>query len=142
LIDLLATDKQSVPPIPSSKKEKPQLVLICNQGEFFVKPKEVEHGIVLEGVSPTVKVPEEIDKLPDEDKGVGHDNLLDVLPPMEDNRHLGTFIFYNFKDPFLQEENARDESFQFFKFISPTIGTWTRRKHDPSLSCMDYDENL
>ena len=38
-----------------------------------------------------------------------------------------TSIRYDFKDPFLQKENVQDENFQFFKFISPTIDTWTCR---------------
>ena len=32
----------SMPPIPISKKEKPQLVPVCNQAEFFVEPKEIK----------------------------------------------------------------------------------------------------
>ena len=43
---------------------------------------------------------------------------------MRDIQHPGTSILYDFEDPFLQEKNSQDESFQFFKFISPTIGTW------------------
>ena len=50
LIDLSATDNQFMPPIPSSKKEKSQLVPICNQGEFFIELKEVKQGIALEEV--------------------------------------------------------------------------------------------
>ena len=61
---------------------------------------------------------------------------------MRDIQHHGTSIRHDFEDPFLYEENAQDESFQFFKFISPIIGTWTQRKHDPSLVYIDYDENL
>jgi len=34
----------------------------------------------------------------------------------------------------MQKESARDASFQFFKFISPTIDTCARRKHDLSLT--------
>ena len=61
---------------------------------------------------------------------------------MRVTQHHGTSLRHDFKNPFLQEENTRDKSFQFFKFISPTIGTWTQRKHDPSLVYIDYDENL
>ena len=48
-------------------------------------------------------------------------------------QHSAT-ILHNFKDNFMQKESAQDASFQFFKFISPTIGTWARQKHDPSLT--------
>ena len=61
---------------------------------------------------------------------------------MEGNQHHGTFIFHNVKDPFLKEENVQEESFQLFKLISSIIRSWARWKHDPSLSCMDYDEYL
>ena len=93
-------------------------------------------------VSPTIEVPKEVDKSLDEYKRVGHDELLEVLPSMEDNHHHDTVILHDFEDLFMQKENSRDESFQFFKFISPTIGTWTQRKHDPSLSYMDCDEDF
>jgi len=71
-----------------------------------------------------------------------HDELTEGLPPIRDIQHHVTSIRHDFKYPFLQEENAQDESFQFFKFISPTIGTWAQRKHDPSLSYMDCDEDF
>ena len=56
--------------------------------------------------------------------------------------HHSASIFHGFKDPFMREESARDESFQVFNFISPTIGTWMQQKHDPSLSYRNYDEDL
>jgi len=37
-----------MPPVPSSKKERSQLMPILNQGEFFMESKEVEQGIALE----------------------------------------------------------------------------------------------
>jgi len=40
---------------------------------------------------------------------------------------VSTFILQGFEDPFIQKESARDESFKFFKFISPAISTWARR---------------
>jgi len=61
---------------------------------------------------------------------------------MRDIQHHHTSIRHDFKDPFLHENNAHDESFQFFKFILPTIATWMQQKHDPLLSYIDYDENL
>jgi len=45
---------------------------------------------------------------------------------MRDIQHHGTSIRHDFEDHFLQEENAQDKSFQFFKFISPTISTWVQ----------------
>ena len=33
---------KSMTHIPSSKKEKQQLVHVCNQGEFFKEPKEIK----------------------------------------------------------------------------------------------------
>ena len=61
---------------------------------------------------------------------------------MRDIQHHVTSIRHDFKDLFLQEENVQDESFQFFKFISPAIDTWTQRKHDPSLNYMDCNEDF
>jgi len=52
------------------------------------------------------------------------------------------FIHHDFEDPFMREESARDEKFKFFKFMSLTIGMWAQRKHDPSLSYMDRDEDF
>jgi len=44
---------------------------------------------------------------------------------MKDNHH-GTIILHDFEDPFMRKESARDESFNFFKFISSTINTGAR----------------
>jgi len=111
-------------PIPSSKEEKSQLVPVCNQGEFIVEPKEIKQGVALEEVSTIAEIPKEVDKL-HECKGVGT-NKLEVLPSMEDNHHHGTIIFHDFKDPFLQKENAQDNSSKFFELISHTISTWVQ----------------
>ena len=46
---------------------------------------------------------------------------------MRDIKHPSTSILYDFEDPFLHEKNSQDESFQFFKFISPTVSTWAQR---------------
>jgi len=51
---------------------------ICNQGEFFVEPKEVEQGIALKEVSPTSEIPEKVDKSLGESKGVDNDKLFEV----------------------------------------------------------------
>jgi len=44
-----------VPPIPSLKKEKPQLVPACNQGKFFVELKKIKQSVALEEVSIALK---------------------------------------------------------------------------------------
>jgi len=59
----------------------------------------------------------------EEFKNVVLGELTEGLPPLRDVQHHGISIRHDFEDPFLQKENARDESFQFFKFISLTIGT-------------------
>jgi len=97
---------------------------VCNQGEFFAEPKEVELGIILEEVSTTAEVPKEVDKSLEEYKGVKHDKLFEVLPPVEDIPDHGKVILYGFEDPFLRKKSDKDDSFNFFKFISPTISTW------------------
>jgi len=58
---------------------------------------------------------------------------------MKNNQHHGTSTHH---DPFLQKESVRGERFKFFKFISPTIGMWAQRKHDPSLSYINCDEDF
>ena len=95
-----------MPPIPSSKEEKPQLMLVCNQDEFFVQPKKIKQNLVLE-VSTTAKISEKIDKSQEKCKRVGHDKL-EVLSPMENNRHHGTFILQDFENPFLHNECIQD----------------------------------
>ena len=107
---------------PSSKEKKPQLVPICNQGEFFVEPKEINQSVVLEEVSIIAEILEEVNKL-QECKGVGI-NKFEVLLSMEDNHHHDTIILHNFEDPFLRKKSANDDSSNFFEFISPTISTW------------------
>ena len=102
-------------------------MLVCNQVEFFIEPKEVEQGITLEEVSPTIKIPKKVDKSLDEGKEVKHDKLFEVSPFEEDIPHHGTSILHGFENPFMRKESARDESFNFFKFILPTISTWAQR---------------
>ena len=67
-----------MPPILSSKEEKQQLMPVCNQGELFVEPMEVEQGIALKEVSPNTEIPKEVDKSLDEYKEVGYDELFEV----------------------------------------------------------------
>ena len=61
LIDIPATDHQPMSLIPSRKEEKPKFILICNQGELFMKSKEIKQCIVLEGVSPTAEILKKIE---------------------------------------------------------------------------------
>jgi len=110
-----------MPPIPSSKEEKSQLMPIDNQSEFFMEPKEVAEGIILEEVSITVEISEKVDKSLEECNGVVQDWLLKIIPPIKDHQYHGAFILHDFEDSFLQEENTQDESLQFFKFISLTL---------------------
>ena len=107
----------------SIEEEKPNLISICNQGEFFVEPKEIKKGIALEEVSPITEIPKEVNKSLDECKEVGHDELFEVSPTVEDIPHHGTSIIYGFEDPFIWKESARDESFNFFKLVSFIIST-------------------
>ena len=46
--------------------------------------------------------------------------LLRSEPPW----HHNVSILHDFENPFIQKESARNESFKFFKFISPSISTW------------------
>ena len=78
---------------------------ICNQGEFFVEPKERKQGIALERVSPTAEILEKIEPSLEEFKEVHHE-LMKRLPSMRGIKHHGTSIRHDFKDPFLQEKNA------------------------------------
>jgi len=67
-----------MPPIPSLKEEKLTFMSICNQGEFFVEPKELKQGVALEEVFTTAEIPKEVDKLQEECKGF-EINKLEVL---------------------------------------------------------------
>jgi len=59
IINWHTCDRQSAyATIPSSKEEKPQLMYVYNQDEFFVEPKEVEQDIALEEVFITAEIPE------------------------------------------------------------------------------------
>jgi len=107
---------KSMPHIPSSNEEKPQLVPVYNQGEFFMEPKEINQGIALEKISTTAEIPKEVNKLQEKCKGI-EINKLEVLPSMKDNQHHGTIILRDFEDPFLRKKSAKDDSFKFFEFI-------------------------
>jgi len=71
--------------IHSPKEERPKLMPICNQGEFFMEPKEIKQSLVLEEVFPTAEVFEELDKSLKKYKRVGHDKLFEILPLLKDN---------------------------------------------------------
>jgi len=47
-------------PIPKPKKEKPKLVHICNQGEFFVEPKRIKQSLTLEKFLQPLKFPRKL----------------------------------------------------------------------------------
>jgi len=49
-------------------------MLICNQGEFFVEPKEIKQIVALEEISTTTEISEGVDKS-QESKGVGINKL-------------------------------------------------------------------
>ena len=73
-----------------------------------------DQRIALEEVSPTIEVPEEVDKSLDEYRGVGHDELLEVLPSMEDNYQHDTIILHDFEDHFLHNKFVPDHDIQHF----------------------------
>ena len=79
-------------------------------------PKEVKQDIALEEVSTTVEILEEVDISLEVCKRFGI-NKLEVLPSMKDNHHHGTINLYDFEDPFLRKESARDEGFNFFNYL-------------------------
>ena len=54
-------------------------------------------------------------------------NFLEILSSMRNFQHHDTFILHDFEDPFMQKESARDETFKFFKFVSPTISAWAQQ---------------
>ena len=93
-------------------------------------------------VAPSTEIHERVELALEEFKGVGHDKCLEILPPMRGIQHHDTFVHHDFKDPFVWEESARHERFKFFKFMLPTIGIWAQRKHGPTLSYMDCDEDF
>ena len=115
-----------MPPISSPKEEQPKLMPVCNQGGFFVEPKDIKQGIALEEVSPTVKMFKEIDQSLEECNRVAHDKLLEMLPPMKDNQYHDTFILHGFENPFLQKQIVKNDTSKFFEFTSPTINTWVQ----------------
>ena len=103
-----------MPTISNLKVEKPNFMPICNQGEFFVEPKNIKQGIALEEVPSTVEIPEEIDLSLEGSKGIVHDKRLETLAPMEDIPHHGTVILHVFNDPFQHNKYAQDYRIQRF----------------------------
>ena len=63
----------------------------------------------------------------EEFKEVVHDEFPKGLPPTRDIQHHDASILHDFEDPSMEKESARDESYVFFKFISPTISTQAQR---------------
>ena len=87
-----------IPTILSPKEEKPNFMPICNESEFFMELKDIKQNIALEEVSPTAEIFLEIDQSLEEFKGVLHDKLLKILPPMKDIQHHSTLILHGFED--------------------------------------------
>ena len=102
-----------IPPNPRpTKEERPKFISICNRVEFFVDSKETKQSfalVVKEEVVSSTEISEEL-------------KLEHVREPRALWQHNAT-IFHDFKDHFIQKECVREASFQFFKFISPTIST-------------------
>jgi len=115
-----------MPLIPSPKEEKSNFMSICNQGEFFIEPKDIKQGIALKEVSLTAEIFEEKDQSLEECNRVVHDKLLKILPPMRDNQYHDTFILHGFEDPFLRKKSVKDDSSKLFEFISFIISTWAQ----------------
>ena len=67
-----------------------------------------------------------MDQLLKEYKGVVHDKLVAILPPMRGIQYHDTFILHYFEDPFIRKKRAKDESPKFLKFVSPAISTWVQ----------------
>jgi len=78
-------------------------------------------------VTPSIEVPEKVMPISEVFKEVVHDGLPEGSPPMRDIQHHDASILYGFEDFFMHKKSARDESFKFFNFISPTISMWARR---------------
>ena len=82
-----------------------------------MESKETTRGAILfdKGeVIPSAEIHERAEPALEESEGVGHDERLEILPPMKDNQHHGTFILHNFEDLFLHNEFAQDYSVQHF----------------------------
>ena len=75
-----------------------------------MESEEIEKTLVLEKISPTAEISEEMDQSMEEYKGVIHDKLVNILPPMRGFQHHGTFIFVISKIPFMRKKSAKDES--------------------------------
>ena len=114
---------KTIPPI-FPKEEMPEFIFMCNRGEFFVKSEKIEQTPVLEEISPTSEISEEMDQSLKGYKGVVHDKLVGILPPMRGIQHHGTFILHCFEDLFMRKKSANNGSPKFLKFVSPTISTW------------------
>ena len=90
---------KSIPHIPTPKEEKLKFILICNRGEFFVESKETKQSFTLV-IKEVVSSPEIFEEM----------KLEHVGEPKPLWQH-STSIHHDFEDPFLQKEDAQDESF-------------------------------
>jgi len=69
---------------------------LCNQDKFFVEPKEVKQGIILEEISPIAEVLKAVDKSLEEFKEVVHDKSVCILPPIREIQHHGASNLHGF----------------------------------------------
>ena len=83
--------------------------------------------LVKKEVTLPAEIYEKIKPLLGEFKKVVHDELPKELPFVRDIQHHDASILHGFEVSFMQKESARNESFKFFKFISPTISTLAQR---------------
>ena len=75
----------------------------------------------------TVEVPKEVNKSLDEYKGVGHDELLEILSSMEDNHYHGTIVLHDFGDHFLHNESIQDYNIQRFLDWNSRMSSFEKR---------------
>jgi len=90
-----------------------------------MESKEIKQrfALVKKEVAPFIEVPEKMKPMLEKFKRVVHYEFLKGLQPMRDIQRHDASIFHDFEDPFIWKESVRDESFKFFKLISPTICT-------------------
>jgi len=69
-------------------------------------------------------------KSPDEYIGVGYDELLKVLPSMDDSYHHDMIILHDFEDPFLHNESTQDYNIQCFLDWNSRTSSFEERGND------------
>jgi len=63
-------------------------------------------------------------------KEIVHGELIEVLPPMEDNYHHGLIILHDFEDPFLHNKFAQEYNVQHFLDGNPRTSSFKERGTD------------